>query len=77
MFLRKWGGYYFDVQMRNRPISAVIIIKESELESTLSRIEAAQFPRRIIFNIVLNDEADYPINYLRNLGSFATFHTHI
>lgn len=63
--------------MMNSPISAVIIIKESELASALNRIEAAQFPRRLILNLVLDDEEDYPINYLRNLGSSVSPRIHI
>lgn len=63
--------------MMNSPISAVIIIKESELASTLNRIEAAQFPRRLILNLVLDDEEDYPINYLRNLGSSVSPRIHV
>ena len=68
MFLRKWGRSRLRFCVTCSPISAVIWIKESELAATLNTIKASNFPRRLILNLVVNDEENYPINYLRNLG---------
>lgn len=68
MFLRKWGGLPLRFCVTCSPISAVIWIKESDLAATLNTIKASNFPSRLILNLVVNDEENYPINYLRNLG---------
>lgn len=51
-----------------RPVSAVIWLTEEDVPSTLDLIAHENFPPRLIINLYIDNQDDYPINTLRNYG---------